>query len=379
MRRRRLASLAVATVAAMPLGTAVAGPSIAEPNGDGPQHPGSPHLRLVIEERGPVADGRSYGTVGAYERIAGRVEGRLDPRDPANAGIVNLDKAPRDADGLVAYSTEFEIHAPAQAARGNRTMLYEVVNRGRSLFGSYVDDEGDLLYREGFTLVWSGWQGDLKDTDEILAPSLPIATDDGRPIVGTVRDEFVDKGTAPWTGDLTYPVADTDRARATLTVRQNQDDPRTPVTTWCYTGAQAIEVTPQPGFDSGAIYEFGYPGKDPTVLGIGFAATRDLSSFLRFGRRDAAGTPNPLTGDVRHGVMFGVSQSGRFVRDFIHQGFNRDTAGRKVFDGAMPVIAGSRKTWVNEGSTRPSGSPAGGPSSTRSTTRWATSFRSPTP
>jgi hypothetical protein len=305
---------------------------------------------LVIESRTLLNDGATFGTVGQYERLRGYAVGELDPRLPGNAGIVNLDKAPRNENGNVEYRVDVEIHRPIDPTAANGTLLYEVVNRGRQLFPAYVSGDDALPYAEGFTLVWSGWQGDIARAGENLVASLPVAVnDDGSPIVGMNRDEFVDRGTGTWTGTLTYPAATTDPEQATLTVRQRERDPRIPVTGWRYVDDRTIEVThPGAPFDSGAIFEFIYPARDPIVAGIGFAATRDLMSYLRFYQADASGRPNPLgPEEVRHALAMGVSQSGRYLRDFLYQGFNADLEGRQLFEGMMPIIAGSRKTWVN--------------------------------
>ncbi|MGH3383892.1 MAG: alpha/beta hydrolase domain-containing protein [Nocardioidaceae bacterium] len=306
-------------------------------------------IELVIESISPVNGGVSYGSVGPYERLRGYALGELDPTDPANQRIVNLDQAPRNAVGKVEYRVDVEIQRPVDLAKANGTMLYEVVNRGRQLIFGYVNRGTPLLYESGFTLVWSGWQGDISPQGENLIGSFPIATNDGEPVVGISREEFVDRGTSTWTGTLSYPAATLDPDEATLTVRQNERDPRVPVSDWRYVDGQQIEVQP-PGapYDSGAIFEFIYPARDPIVTGIGFAATRDVNSYLRFGGPDSAGNPNPLGPEaVENALALGISQSGRFLRDFIHQGFNEDLQGRRVFEGAMPIIAGSRKTWVN--------------------------------
>jgi hypothetical protein len=131
---------------------------------------------------------------------------------------------------------------------------------------------------------------------------------------------------------------------------------------------KTIRIDRPADFDAGAIYEFTYTARDPKVMGIGFAAVRDLVTFLKHAAADTRGNPNPLN-DLRQApcelpdptagcpmnpsatvdvaLIEGISQSGRFTRDFIWQGFNADTGGRRVFDGAMPLIAGSRKTWTN--------------------------------
>lgn len=311
-----------------------------------------PNLELVIESRNLLDNGASHSEVGPYERLRGYAVGELDPDDSGNQGIVNLDKAPVNADGNVEYRVDVEIHRPVDPERGNGTMLYEVVNRGRPLLPHFVSTDG-LFYEKGFTIVWSGWQGDIAGTPTTLVADVPVATNDGEPIVALNRDEWVDQGTGTWTGTLTYPAASLDPARATLTIRER--DPRMPITSWRYVDERTIEVT-HPGvpYDSGAIFEFIYPARDPLVLGIGFAATRDVNSFLRYGDADSAGTENPLGPEVVDDALaIGISQSGRYLRDFLYEGFNADQAGRQIFDGAMPIIAGSRKIWLNHQFAQP--------------------------
>lgn len=305
--------------------------------------------RLVIESRQLLNGGAGFGEVGQYERLRGYAIGELDPGDPRNAGIVNLDKAPRNADGRVEYRTDVEIHKPVDAKKGNRTLLYEVVNRGNQLIPGFVHGTSPLLLEEGFTLVWSGWQGDVARSGQNIIASFPIASNGATPIVGRSREEFVDRGTGTWVGALTYPAFTMDRSQATLTIRERERDARQPISTWRYLNERQIEVThPGTPYDSGAIFEFIYPARDPLVAGIGFAATRDVNAFLQFEDRDGAGNANPLGRKlIKRSLAMGISQSGRFLRDFLYQGFNEDEQGRRVFDGAMPIIPGSRKTWVN--------------------------------
>jgi hypothetical protein len=319
----------------------------AETNHASSQH--DPGVELVIESRTPLEGGATFGDVGSYERLRGFVLGEVDPDDPANAGIVNIDNAPVNDDGNVEYRVDVEIHKPADMERGNGGLLYEVVNRGRPLIPGFVHGGTSLLYDEGFTLVWSGWQGDVVGSDTTLGAQFPVATDNGEPIVDLVRDEFVDRGTGTWQGTLSYPAATLDRSEATLTVRERERDARQPVESWRYVSETEIEVDhPGEPYDSGAIFEFIYPGTEPIVLGMGFAATRDLNSYLRFGDKDSGGNENPLgVGAIDTALAMGVSQSGRYLRDYLYQGFNEDLDGRQIFDGAMPIIAGSRKIWLN--------------------------------
>jgi hypothetical protein len=335
--------------------------------------------RLEIRSRAPAFGGARFGEAGAYELITGVVTGRLDPAHPSNATIVDLGLAPRDADGWVTYQSDVSILRPASAERARRVILYDVVNRGRPLAHQLYFNEGGaldaaggagngFLMRQGITVVWSGWQGDLplaSGKGGLLGTRFPIARGaDGSPVRGMVRDEWVfDHRTNPARAELSYPVADPDRARAILQVKQRRADPWRVIDGWSYDGDRAIRIERPADMDAGAIYEFVYPARDPVVMGIGFAAIRDLVSFLRYDAVDRGGAPNPLneraacpdkarqTADVV--ILEGISQSGRAVRDFVYQGFNLDTAGRRVFDAAMPLIAGSRRTWVNERFAQP--------------------------
>jgi hypothetical protein len=335
-------------------------------------------IRLVIERvEGPAFEGYRFGTVGQYQWLIGYALGELDPRDPRNAGIVNLDKAPRNARGMVEYRFDFHILKPVDMSRANGRIFYDAVNRGgqRSL-GSRVNGGGNgnlprraadigsgFLMNRGYTMVWSGWQGDLEPSETGLRAQLPVARNtDGTPIVGMHREEFIFGNTTnPITlegppvrtngvGSLSYPAANLDASKATLRVRQYAVDPwQTPADmSWSYVSPLQIRINRPAGFDADAIYEFIYPAKDPMVMGAGFAVIRDLISYLRYEAKDAAGTENPLAGRIQKTMAMGISQSGRFLPDYVYQGFNEDEAGRMVFDGLMPIVAGSRKTEVNK-------------------------------
>jgi hypothetical protein len=333
-------------------------------------------IRLKIDRMEPFADGKEFGTVGAYLRITGTAYGELDPRQPLNAVIVNLDKAPRNERGLVEYEADFYIMRPADLGRGNRKILYEVVNRGRKNLlpvlheapetspGAFNDpttatDAGTgFTFRAGYTLVWSGWDPDAPRGNSGLSMRAPVATDAGSPIVKTIRDEFVFGTRVPTTrltAPLSYEAATLDQTQARLTVRAREGDSRTeiPPSQWAYADARSIKLLPEgTAFQPGLIYDFWYPAQDPKVLGIGFAATRDLVSFLRYEARDRAGTANPVAlngGDpgIRAVLAFGVSQSGRYLRDHVALGFNQDETGRKIIDGILTHVAGIGKVFAN--------------------------------
>lgn len=295
----------------------------------------------------PLLDGRTFGDVGAYERLRGIAVGELDPDDPQNRGIVNLDRAPRNAEGKVEYRTQVEILRPIDLRGWNGALYHTVPNRGRRVIPEIA------LLERGFGFVQVGWQGDIAPTETNIVAMLPVAREaDGSPVTGQAVEEWIfeDAATAS-TGALTYPPATLDPARAHLTVRRRQDSPReTPDDLrWRYVNDQQVRVERPAGFDGGAIYEFVYTARDPIVMGIGFAAVRDVISFLRHREEDAEGNANPFlpAGLPRIAVSIGVSQSGRFLRDLLYQGFNRDLAGEMVFDGMHPDIAGSRKTFTN--------------------------------
>jgi Alpha/beta hydrolase domain len=321
--------------------------------------------RIEITEReSPVFGGAKFGDVGAYERLHGVAYCELDPAHPLNAGIVNLDKAPRNARGNVEYQSDFRILKPLDLARGNACLVYDVPNRGNQPImprlngapeGGHPQTAGNgFLMRHGYTLVWSGWQGDVSPGNDRLVARLPTPTD---PITKMVREEFIAEATGllgdnniqevsedSFIGTLVYPVADA--AGATLTVREREHDPRTtpPGMSWRLIDDLHVEITRPtvPGYDRGAIFEFIYRAREPIVMGIGFAAIRDIVAFLHHARE-----ANPLGPGIRHALGFGISQSGRVLRDLVYYGFNQDLAGRKVFDGILPVVAGSRRTCIN--------------------------------
>ena len=299
----------------------------------------------VVES--PALGGESFGDIGRYEFLRGIVSGEVDPADPRHAHIVNLDNAPRNAAGRVEYRATVEIYRPIDMSRWNRALYHTVSNRGR---GGAAEP---ALLERGFVFVRVGWQGDLTPTGTNIVAYLPVATNaDGSPIVGPALEEFIfNDAESASRGRLTYPAATLEPRGGMLSVRATQDAERTRPDDlrWRYVGDREIEIDRPAGFDGGAIYEFIYEAKDPLVLGIGFAAMRDAISFLRYESADREGNPNPLAahGLPTSAMSLGISQSGRMLRDFLYQGFNEDVAGRIVFDGMHPNIAGSRKTFTN--------------------------------
>lgn len=316
-------------------------------------------VRFDILERQPAFAGRSFGDVGPYERITARATIALDPADDRNAIITDLNVAPRNADGRVEAVADVVILRPADPTHGNGTLLLDVPNRGRKLAPQLFDDSPQpganraqaaddagigFLHRQGYTMVWVGWQADIPSKPGQLALSVPVL----RGITGAAREEIIfDTTTNPARAPLTWPAAEpTDLA---VTVRAAWADPRqTP------SGLSArmvdpttVEITRPDGFDAGALYEVTYRARDPAVLGMGFAAVRDVTSFLRHDTSAANPLLSGLHPSVSRAIGFGVSQSGRFLRDFLYLGFNADERGRVVFDGLMPHVAGTRRMATN--------------------------------
>jgi alpha/beta hydrolase family protein len=344
--------------------------------------------RFVVEDRVPFAGGMEWGTAGAYERLKGTAYMEVDPRDPLDAVIVNLDRAPLNARGMVEFSSPFLILKPVDMSRGNRKIWYGMNNRGNcgelSLRGFprpvttagcnplTADDVGanNVLLREGYAFVDAGWHGDglPSPTGNQLFPNFPVARQlDGSSIIGpnrveiqTATNTFTQPLVAGWRN---YEAADTNTARSTLTVRDRADAPRTTIASdrWafgtCPTGQASLVATTTnlclfDGFVANKIYELVYPAKDPIVMGLAYAVTRDIGSYLRYETHDDAGNPNPLalssssTG-IRRAYSSGTSSTGMYQREFLYLGFNEDESRRQVFDAATIYSAATHRLFAN--------------------------------
>jgi hypothetical protein len=314
----------------------------------------------------PTFEGRSFGTVGQYRKLVGRAYGEVDPTDPRNAVIVDIALAPRNASGRVEYSTDVCILAPVEPARGNHRLFFDVTNRGSTrALGRFNDaaqvndpttaaDAGNgFLMSQGYTIAWSGWDPTAPAGAGRCTTTVPVATQpDGSPITGPAMEEFVVDDAKTLTRPLTYPAASSDQSLATLTVRARADDPPAPLpaSSWEYVDdrLKAIRLTPDgTPFQRGMLYEFTYVARDPLVAGLGFAAIRDVATFLHHAAADDEGNPNPLAGDVERIYTFGSSQPSRTMHDFIWLGFNQDGAGRRVFDGILNWIGGGTGIFMN--------------------------------
>lgn len=333
---------------------------------------------IIDKKQSPTFDGVSFGEVGQYEKLVGRAYGELDPESDLNAVIADIALAPRNARGMVEYEVDVYILKPLDLTRGNKVLLCDVTNRGNKMTylplnfpfrappqflpnndPTSAEDAGDgFLMRQGYTIVWTGWDATAPAGNDRMTVTVPIASEGGQRIVGPSLEEVmaenarhVPPGTDVLTWPLTYPAATLDQTQATLTVRQYRSDAPTfvPPSEWQYLDASTIGLRPQDEnpFARGKIYQFVYPATGPKVTGIGFAAVRDVVSFLRRANADTQGTPNPMAGALQWTLATGLSQSGRFQRPFLHLGFNQDEDNRPVFDGMMPYINGAGGGFFN--------------------------------
>lgn len=345
----------IATLALLGGGLA-AGPAAAEVT----------RFETVAAEK-PALQGRSFGERGQADKITGRATIALDPADPRNAVIADIALAPRNADGRVEAIADVVLLRPE---RPNGLLLVEIPNRGRKLIGPLVegtsteasgrlaqgDDAGrGFLLSQGYTLAWIGWQGDIAPGSG-MGIRLPVLAG----VTGPSREEWSFENTkSPIEAPLTWPAADLDPAKAHLTVRAKPEDPRAtpPGLSFRFLDATHIEITRPAGFDGSALYELSYTARDPAVMGLGLAAIRDVASFLRHDTSDR----NPLAANGRssidRAIGFGISQSGRVLRDVLYLGLNEDESGRMVFDGMMPHIAGSRRSFTNARFAQPGRNP----------------------
>ena len=329
-------------------------------------------VRFVIQSRGPFAAGKSFGEVGPYERIVGRAYYQLDPDLPQNQNVIDLKLAPRNEQGKVELFGDIFLLAPQDPTKGNGALLYDVNNRGNKLalrffnFGGGGNDPrtaehaGDgFLMSHGFTIVWSGWDGELLPGNNRLRLAPPVARHAVDPIIGQVRCEIVPTRDVTrtvvtnWANHGSYRPTARGARTATLTHRVRPPDTRDPVPrdkwTLHVTDVESdapyqlpkVELEMPEGLKRGHIYELIYEAQDPLVMGTCFTSLRDLVSALKHG----SGVDNPLLADgqpvIHRAHAFGVSQSGRFLREFMYWGFNQDEQRRQVLDGVVPHVSGS--------------------------------------
>ena len=316
-------------------------------------------IRLRIERRETVSNGQPFGAAGPYEKLVGKVDFALDPALPANAGIVDLALAPRNAQGLVEFSADFYLLKPVDPSRGNGRLFYEAGNRGTKRIlqvfqnaansadpGTAEEFGNGTLMREGFSLLWMGWQWDVPEGR--MRMEIPIATENGRAITGWVRGNFIPGAHATSAsvadrGHQAYPVVDPTSGEHRMIVRTLPLDAPQEIarSRWRFTGPGTVSL--DGGFEAGRIYDVIYRARDPRVVGVGLAGTRDLISFFKHA---TAAEGNPLPG-IRLTIGWGVSQTGRFLRHFVYEGFNADERGARVFDGVFDQVGGAGRGSFN--------------------------------
>ena len=315
---------------------------------------GLPAVRSVeITDRTPAKKG--------YEKIVGRVHFGANPKLAANRIVRDLELAPVNPSGEVEYTADFVLIRPQDPARSNGTVLFEVSNRGgkgmlsRFAFARGADDFGDeSVLDQGYTLAWLGWEWDVPAAAG-LHFTAPHLRREALPAAGLVRSEFVTDRAAtsmPLPNRPAEAAIAVEKALA-LYVREAPEAAarKIPADRWSL-GADGKTVEMPGGFELGLLYEFVYEGKDPVVAGTGLAAIRDWISYLKYGGAETA------LGDQRavakRALGFGISQSGRFLRTFLYDGFNADESGRRVFDGVWADVAGAGRGSFNFRYAQPS-------------------------
>jgi len=317
-------------------------------------------VKLDIQSRSdPAPDG--------YITIIGRAYGEVDPANPLNTIIQDITLAPHDSRGMVEYSMDFTILKPPK--QGNGLLLYDVVNRGFPLSRLIPPLIEGVARQRGYTIVWSGWEGNLPKVSVPIpnvpvrhTMSVPTATQGGKEITGWVWFPFdvsqpsasTNFASAPLYTFNMYEPVDMNAPDSELTRQRGPDDQPVaiPRADWAFASCDAAHPFPGiPSFQNVCLkdglspqyaYTLRYRAKNPLVLGLGLASIRDLVSFLRHNPLDDAGNSNPVDGQIKASIMHGMSQSGLLVRTFVSLGFNHDETGRMVFEGLSPVLAANR-------------------------------------
>ncbi len=327
-------------------------------------------VKLDISNQSNFAQGEAFGDVGQYEVLEGTAHFAVDPRNERNQVITDLELAPRDADGKVGYSAHFAMLQPADPDRGNGRILFDVVNRGRKTalslndvpaatdFLAPLQAGNGFLMRQGYTVVWCGWQADVPPTPGLIGLQAPKAVGSNGPLVGDILCQFqCDVPTQSFLladrDHIPHPPENIDDSTATLTVRDFPNSPAEPVNRgdWSFIRVEEDTAEPDPshiympqGFQPGKIYQLVYRTKGSTIVGLGFAAVRDIVSFLKYAPASAG---NPCSSPLEYGYAFGRSQSGRFLRQLIHLGMHEDEEERIALDGIIAHVAGGMRGEFN--------------------------------
>ena len=330
-------------------------------------------VRVEIASRQDALNGKAFGDAGPYERITGRVYFSVAVANPHNKHVVDLANAVNLKNGEVEFSADFMAVRPKDAHKGNGSMILENPNRGHSRIISLVDggnwnvanDAGDAwLLRNGFTIVSLGWQWDAVG-DDALRLYAPIAKENGKMITGLLRGDLMPSkeiAEIPLghliTGNMggsEYPVASLDDPRNVLSVRDSRDAQQTmiPRSEWQFAHTADGKLVPSDrhihlngGFHPGKVYEYVYVVADPVVAGLAFAAVRDFVSYAKHAP-EAIAPAQRVYGE-------GISQNGRFLRNFLYDGFNADEDGKIALDGVLAHVAGAGRGSFNYRFAQPS-------------------------
>ena len=324
-------------------------------------------IACEFTSRCALADGRAFGAVGPYEQLDGIAHFAVDPTSPCNRDITDLHLAPRDDNSLVRFAADVRILRPVDSQRGNHRLLLDVPNRGNRLAlwmfnhaprpaapSAPLDPGNGFLMRQGYTIVWCGWQHDVPTVDGLMRIRVPEAQSAFGSIFGEILVRF--QPNAPSQVQLLsdrlhrpYPATHLYDPDATLLVRDTDDAPPQviPRAQWSFAKLEDGKVVPDAshiymasGFVAGKLYQVVYTTTGAPVIGLGLLTTRDITAFLRYG---TAQEGNPCAGSVQHAYAFGASQSGRYLRQFLYLGLNEDEQERLVFDGLIVHIAGGKR------------------------------------
>ena len=332
-------------------------------------------VRVIVTKTEPYMEGKVFGTAGQYEKLTGQAYGEVDPGNPLNSIIQDIRLAPGNERGMVEYISDFIILRPADMAKSNGLLFLSLPNRGNALLADTA------LLGRGYIIFWCAWQGDVLRGNNRLIMRVPYANDNGAEIAGILRTEYqvslpintLSLSSGFFTGQThhSYETISHDNKDCTLTKRIVESDPRiiVPNSEWAFSDCSRTrfpgipsptKISLKDGFEPNYIYELIYTAKNPLVLGLGFAAIRDFSSFLKYSSKDEWGFLNPLfsketdSNPVSTAIMQGVSQCSNFARTFLFLGFNQDENGLKVFDGVNAHI-GTRRISLNIRFGRPGG------------------------
>ncbi|HTT37292.1 MAG TPA: alpha/beta hydrolase domain-containing protein [Burkholderiales bacterium] len=348
--------------------------------------------RLEIVQRELVAGGQSFGATGPYERLAGTAYFEVDPGDPRNAVVFDLDHAPRNGRGKVEFSADMVILKPVDLSKGSGTLFFEVNNRGRKIaFGRIQDTSSEaklnapmapqdfgngFLLRRGDVLAWVGWGADIAPGDNRLTVNFPLAIEHGLPVTERILTEFSDRNfnggtpsTLPLSGGSafkSFPAVSTNQTAAEAELwRADSDSPRPsgpelprgrliPADQWAFSACpdgwpgvpSTTDICLKGGFQNRYTYRLIYRATNSPVMGLGYLTSRDFVSFLRHAQKDDAGERNPVAG-VHTTLCLGISSSGMYYRDYLYFGFNEDEQGRRVCDGMHIHVPGAQRLFLN--------------------------------